>query len=163
MQKFVIAAALVAAFPASAFAAGNTSTASGTASATVVSPLVLTHTSGASLNFGKFTDTAAGSISISSAGVVSVTGGVNNVTGVTQTADQFSVAGDTTRTFAITTTGGTVANGAVTIPFTTTPSTATGTLASGAASFTVGGTLTLAGTEAAGTYTGTYSATVTYN
>jgi hypothetical protein len=35
--------------------------------------------------------------------------------------------------------------------------------ASGAASFTVGGSLTVAGTEAAGAYTGSYNATVTYN
>ena len=33
----------------------------------------------------------------------------------------------------------------------------------GTASFTVGGTLTVTGTAPAGSYTGTYSATVTYN
>jgi len=162
MKKFVIAAAIVAFSSTSAFAAGNTSTASGSASATVVTPLTLTHTSGASLNFGKFT-TGAGTVVITAAGVQSATGAVNIVSGGTPTADAFTVAGDTTRTFAISTTNSTVVNGSNTITFTTTPSAATGTLSAGAASFTVGGTLTLLGTEPAGAYTGTYSATVTYN
>jgi Domain of unknown function (DUF4402) len=50
------------------------------------------------------------------------------------------------------------------MPFTTTASASSATLtAGGTSSFTVGGTLTVAGTEAAGAYTGTYTATATYN
>ena len=148
--------------PGVARAAGNTSTASGSTSATIVGPLTLTHTAGAALNFGKFT-TGAGTVVITPTGGQSATGSVNIVTGGAPAADAFKVAGDTNRTFAITTTNSTVANGATTMAFTTTPSAATGTLVAGAATFTVGGTLTALGTEGAGTYSGTYSVTVTYN
>ena len=162
MQKLLIAAAVVAFSSTGALAAGNTSTATGSASAIVVAPLTLTHTAGAALNFGKFT-TGAGTVVITPTGGQSATGGVNIVTGGSPAADAFTVAGDSTRTFTIATTNSTVANGATTMAFTTTPSAATGTLVAGAASFTVGGTLTAVGTEGAGTYTGTYSVTVTYN
>jgi hypothetical protein len=48
--------------------------------------------------------------------------------------------------------------------FTTEASGTTGTLdGTGNTSFTVGGVLTVAGTESAGDYTGSYDATVTYN
>jgi hypothetical protein len=83
---------------------------------------------------------------------------------VTVTADKFSVTGDTARSFAITTTNGTISNGTKTMAFTTKPSLATlTTSAAGTATFTVGGTLTATGTETPGNYTGTYNATVTYN
>ena len=84
--------------------------------------------------------------------------------GSTPSADQLTVAGDASRAFAITTTGGNISSGATNLAFTTTASAASGTLtAGGTASFTVGGTLTVPGTAPAGAYTGTYSATVTYN
>jgi len=162
MKKLLIAATLVAFSSTGAYAAGNTSTATGSASAIVVAPLTLTHTTGAALNFGKFT-TGAGTVVITAAGAQSATGGVNIVTGGAPAADAFKVAGDSNRTFTITTTNSTVANGAVTMAFTTTPSAATGTLVAGAANFTVGGTLTAVGTEGPGTYSGSYSVTVTYN
>lgn len=166
MKKIaVLGAMLVAATSGSAFAAsGNTSTATGTATATVVSPIVLTHTTGAALGFGKFTTGTGGTVVVTSAGAGSVTGDVGFVPGSTNSADGFSVTGDASRSFSITTTGGSVANGAVTMAFTTTPSAATGTTSTGGtATFTVGGTLTVASTATAGAYTGTYSATVTYN
>jgi len=165
MKKFVLAAALVAFSSGTAFAAsGNTSTATGSAAATVVAPIVLTHTSGASLNFGKFTTGTGGTVVVSSAGAASVTGDVGIVPGSTSSADAFTVAGDASRSFSIATTGGSVTSGAASMAFTTAPSAATGTLStSGAASFTVGGTLTVASTAVAGAYTGTYTATVTYN
>jgi len=163
MQKLVIAAALPVAFPASALAAGNTSTASGAASAAVVAPLVLTHDPGASLNFGKFT-TGAGQYLVTPASIPLMPGNINLIGGSMPSSDTFTVTGDDARSFTISTTNGTVTNGAVTIPFATNhwPAT-TGTLVGGKASFSVGGTLTLTGTEPAGTYSGTYSATVTYN
>lgn len=165
MKKIIFAAVAVALAPASAFAAsGNTSTANGTATAIVVAPIVLTHTSGASLNFGKFTTGTGGTVIVSSAGVASVSGDVGLVPGSTSSADAFSVAGDASRSFSITTTGGSVTSGATSMSFATAPSAATGTLStSGAATFTVGGTLTVASTVAAGSYAGTYSATVAYN
>lgn len=165
MKKIILSAVLVALSSGTAFAAsGNTSTANGTASAVVVAPIVLTHTTGASLNFGKFTVGTGGTVVVSAAGSASVTGDVGIVPGSTSTADSFSVAGDASRAFSISATGGSVSSGASSMNFTTATSAATGTLSSsGTATFTVGGTLTVPSTAAAATYTGTYSATVVYN
>lgn len=165
MKKIILASAIILVSASPAFAAsGNTSTASGSATATIVEPIVLTHTSGAALGFGRFTTGTGGSVTVSAAGVGSVGGDVAFVPGSTNSADAFSVTGDASRSFSISTGAGTVTAGTTSISFTTSPSAATGTLgAGGTATFSVGGQLTLAGTEAAGAYTGTYSATVTYN
>jgi hypothetical protein len=165
MKKLLTAVVIAAALPGTAFAAsGNTSTTNGTATATVVAPIVLTHTSGAALNFGKFTTGTGGSVTISAAGAASVGGDVGLVPGSTSAADAFTVAGDSSRSFSIATTGGSVTSGSASMTFTTAPSATAGTLGTaGTASFTVGGTLTVSGTAAAGTYSGTYSATVAYN
>lgn len=170
MQRFLstaaIAVAIVALPAGNAFAAsGNTSTAAGTVTAAVVAPLVLTHTAGSALGFGKFTVSTGGTVVVTAAGGGSTTGSVNFVPGgTTVTADKFSVTGDISRSFAVTTTGGTISNGTKTMAFTTTPSVATTTTSTtGTAAFTVGGTLTATGTETTGNYVGTYNATVTYN
>lgn len=165
MKKLILIAAALAAVPGPAFAAGNTDTQQGTATATVVAPIALTHTSGAALNFGKFTAGTGGTVVVTSTGAQSATGGVSIVTGGAPAADAFSVTGDANRTFTIATTSSTVASpGGATLSFTTTPSAATGTLSGGgAATFTVGGTLTVPNTAAAAVYTGSYNATVTYN
>jgi hypothetical protein len=165
VKKIILASAIILVSASPAFAAsGNTSTASGSATATIVEPIVLTHTSGAALGFGRFTTGTGGSVTVSAAGVGSVGGDVAFVPGSTNSADAFSVTGDASRSFSISTGAGTVTAGTTSISFTTSPSAATGTLgAGGTATFSVGGQLTLAGTEAAGAYTGTYSATVTYN
>jgi hypothetical protein len=160
-----LATASVLAMATPAFAgSGNQSTATGTATATIVAPIVLTHPAAASLNFGRFTTGTGGSVTVTAAGVGSVGSDVTFVPGSTNSADAFSVTGDASRSFSISTGAGTVTAGTTSISFTTSPSAATGTLgAGGTATFSVGGQLTLAGTEAAGAYTGTYSATVTYN
>ena len=149
----------------SAYAAsGNTSTAAGTVAAAVVAPIVLTHTAGAALNFGKFTVAGAGTVVVTAASVGSVTGSANFVPGSTVSADAFTLTGDNNRSYSVTTTNSTIAFGAKTIAFTTTPSVATATTsATGTGNFKVGGTLTLVGTETPGNYTGNYNATVTYN
>lgn len=168
MKKIVLFAAAsglaIAAVPAAA-APGDTSTASGVATATVVSPITLTHTPGAALNFGTLTSgTAGGTVVVTAAGAGSSTGEVTLVSGSTATADAFTVTGDAARSFSIATTAGSVSAGANSMAFTTAASAATGVLgAGGSASFTVGGTLTVAGNQAPGAYTGTYSATVAYN
>jgi hypothetical protein len=146
-------------------ASGNTSTATGTVNAAVVAPIVLTHTNGAALNFGKFTVSTGGTVVVTAAGVGSTTGAVNFVPGgTTVAADAFTVTGDNSRNFTITTTATTITNGTKTIAVATTPSAGTATTsATGTYAFTVGGTLTITGTETPGSYTGTYSATVTYN
>ncbi len=165
MKKIILASAIALVSASPAFAAsGNTSTATGSATATIVEPIVLTHTSGAALGFGRFTTGTGGSVTVSAAGVGSVGGDVAFVPGSTNSADAFTVTGDAGRSFSISTGSGSVTDGTTSISFTTSASAATGTLsAGGTAGFSVGGQLTLAGTEAAGAYAGTYSATVTYN
>ncbi len=157
MKKIVLAAALVALSSGAAHAA----TATGTANATVVTPIAIVHAPGAALNFGSFDAGTGGSVTVTQAGVGTAGGGVAFVSGNSNTADAFNVTGDGTRSFNITTGGGTVSNGTTTMAFSTT-SPATGTLIVGAASFNVGGTLTVASGQATGVYTGTYTATVVY-
>lgn len=165
MKKSILLAAAIAALPVPALAAGNTDTQQGTATATVVAPIALTHTPGAALNFGMFTAGTGGTVVVTAAGAPSATGGVAIIPGGSPAADAFSVTGDANRSFSIVTTASTVASpGGATLSFTTAPSAATATLnASGAASFTVGGTLTVPNTAAAAVYNGNYTATVTYN
>ncbi|WP_420382268.1 DUF4402 domain-containing protein [Novosphingobium sp.] len=159
----VLAAAATVSAPAYA-ASGNSSTASGTALATVVSPITLIHTPAAALNFGIFSTGTGGSVVVTPAGAGSTTGDTAFVTGNLVTADQFTVAGQGARSFTISTAPGTVANGTTTISFSTTPSAASSSLSAlGVYTFSVGGTLTLLGTEKAGAYTGSYNATVAYN
>ncbi len=153
-----------AAHAAPAGPSGNTDTTQGAATATVVKPISLTHDTDAVLNFGKFTVGTGGSVTVDSAGVGTFNGDVGEVSGSTNAADSFSVDGDPDRGFDIVTLGGDVTNGTDTMSFTTSASATTGTLDSaGASTFTVGGELTVAGTESEGTYDGSYDATVTYN
>jgi hypothetical protein len=165
MKKILLSAVVALTISAPAYAAsGNTSTAAGSAVANVVAPIVLTHTSGTSLNFGSFTTGTGGTVVVSPNGTGSATGDVGFVPSSTEAADQFTVKGDNNRNFSITTASGTVANGATTIAFTTAPSAASGTTsATGTAAFSVGGTLTVIGTEGAGAYSGSYNATVAYD
>lgn len=165
MKTILLAAAAVLVSASPAFAAsGNTSTVAGTATANVVSPIVLAHTSGKALSFGTFTTGTGGTIQVTTAGVGSTTLDVGFVPGSTTAADEFALTGDPNRNFSIATTGGTVVNGSTSMAFDTTPSASAGTLnATGHAGFTVGGTLHVVGGEAPGAYVGTYDATVTYN
>lgn len=154
MKKIILAAAAVALTATPALAADAT----GDATAFVVSPITITHDVGAVLDFGTFAP-AAGTVTVSAAGAA---GGSLAQLGVVS-ADSFTVGGDIGRSFSITTGGGSIGNGTDTMSFTTT-SAAGGTLdGSGAASFSVGGVLNVAGTESVGTYSGTYTATVEYN
>lgn len=165
MKKLIVLAAGMAVISTSAAAApGDTSTAQGAATAEVVAPITLEHVNGAALNFGIFTTgDAGGTVVVDQAGAGAATGEVTLLSGSVEAADAFTVAGDANRTFTIATTGGSVSNGSDSMNFTTVAN-ATGALnASGAASFTVGGTLAVVGGASAGTYTGSYSVTVAYN
>lgn len=165
MKKLIVTAAAAAVVSAPAMAApGDTATAQGSATAEIVSPITLTHVTGAALDFGTFTTgDNGGTVVVDLAGNGTVTSDVTLIGGSTEAADEFDVAGDASRSFAITTTGGSVSNGTDSMNFTTSAA-ASGTLsAAGAASFNVGGTLTVAGGESSGTYNGTYDVTVTYN
>lgn len=165
MKSIAMAAVLSAILPTYAFAAsGNSANAGGVAGGTVISPLVLTHAAGSSLNFGKLIVSSSGTVVVTATGVGSATGGVAFAPGSVNAADSFSVTGDPSRSYSITTTGGNVTAGAVSMAFTTTPSTAQATLgATGTGTFTVGSTLTVGSGAVAGSYTGSYTATVNYN
>ncbi len=136
-------------------------TASGTANATVLTPIAIA--AGTALNFGTLSANATGgTVVLTAAGARSTTGSVI-VTGAAFSAASFTVTGTGSSTFAVTYPGtfnvvsgantmGVVVNGA-----------ATGTLAGGTLSLPVGGTLTVAANQAAGAYTGSYTMTVEYN
>ena len=165
MKKFfpAVLIALTVASPTLA-GTGNTSTATGTATATIVAPIVLTHPASASLNFGRFTRGTGGTVTVTATGVGSVGSDVTFVPGSTTAADSFTVAGDANRSYSIATSGGNVTSGATNLAFTPAASASTATLsATGTGSFTVGGTLTVTATAPTGAYSGTYTATVSYN
>jgi hypothetical protein len=133
-------------------------------SATVMIPLVITKT--ADLRFGSFAPTAAaGTVTIATTGARS-SSGVQLSSMVTSGAAAFSLAGDTTATYAITLpSSATLTSGANSMTinsFTSNPS-GTGALVAGAGTVAIGGTLAVAASQAAGSYTGTFSVTMNYN
>lgn len=168
MKKIIFASsslALAAAIAAPAAAApGDTASTNGVASAEIVAPIAIAHDTNAVLDFGTMVTDTAGTVTVTALGVATATG-PKLMSGSISSADAFTVSGDNGRSFSIVTGAGTVTSGADTMSFTTVPSAATGTLGatSGEAGFTVGGVLTVAANQAAGAYTGSYSATATYN
>lgn len=164
MKKIALVAAL-AAFSVPAVAApGDTDTAQGSATAQIVAPISITHDLGAALAFGTLTAGNGGTVTVTTGGAATSTGEVTVLTGSTNSADAFTVTGDANRSFSITTTGGNVTSGANSMAFTTAVTAASQTLSgTGTYALAVGGTLTVGSGQAAGLYTGSYDATVTYN
>jgi hypothetical protein len=144
--------------------------ATATASATIVTPISISNT--ANLNFGNLgVNASAGTVVMSTAGVRSVTGGCTlpAVAGSPAVAS-FTVNGVANYTYAITlpATATTISSGAnnMTVDTWTSSPSSTGTLnGSGTQTLTVGATLHVAGSQAAGTYTSAtpFSVTVNYN
>jgi hypothetical protein len=165
MKWISVAGALLALSSQNAWAAsGNSATVPGTAAATVVAPIVLTHVSGSALRFGTFTVGIGGTVVVSPSGAASTTQTVSLTPSSVNTADAFTVTGDPGRNFSITTTVSSVTSSAGSIVFITTPSASQTTLgAGGSTTFTVGGTLLVGSNILPGSYTGTYTATVTYD
>ena len=141
-------------------------TANGTATATIVTPLSIV--AAQNLAFGKIAASTGGTVVISAAGVRSKTGAVTLVsTGSTQSQALFNLTGDPNSTYSITLpVTATITSGANTMTvgtFTSNPP-ATGTLsANGTQTVNVGGTLTVASGQVAGSYTGTFVFTADYN
>jgi hypothetical protein len=144
--------------------------ATATATATIVGPIGITNT--ANMNFGNVAVSAvAGTVVLTPAAVRSTTGGCTlpAITG-TVAAGAFNVTGAATYTYAITLPAAatTITSGGNTMTvdtWTSTPS-GTGTLsAGGSQALTVGGTLHVGASQAAGTYvSGTpFTVTVNYN
>ena len=142
-------------------------TATGQASATVLTPITISPVT--ALNFGTLAGNASGgTVTVTALNARSQVGSVVFATGGFSAAS-FKVDGTGGATFAVTypTVPLSVTNGTVSMPFTVTGQT-NGTLSGtapsvGTLTFPVGGTLTVGANQAAGTYTGSYTMTVEYN
>lgn len=170
MKKIIlIAIVMIAGYSASIMAQA---TASASASATIVTPITLTKT--ADMNFGNVAVTGtSGTVVLAPAGTRTLTGGATlPATTGTVAAATFTVGGEGTYTYAITLpstdytiteTVGSTATMTVNA-FTSDPS-GTGALTAGSQTLSVGATLNVGVSQAAGTYTnGTgFDVTVNYN
>ena len=145
----------------------HATTADGTGSANIVAPLALSNTAG--LRYGDSAPT------VSSSGVVTIETDDNQVCGTGLTcfttspigAAAFAVTGFEDAMYDITvpadvTLNGTGSASGESMLATLTGSKASGTLTSGADSFTVGGALTVGANQAVGAYSGTFTVTVEY-
>lgn len=156
-----------AGFGVIAYAADGT----GTANATVVTPIAIA-ASNPNLRFGSFSTTAAGqTVAIATAGTRTVTGALGVGTGQNAFgAASFAVTGEGALTYAITlpsttniTTGAGDATRTMAVSsFVSNPS-GTGTLTAGAQTLLVGATITTVASQVVGAYTGTFTVTVAYN
>ena len=166
MKKLSAIAILVIGFAASSNAQ---STASASASATIISPISITKT--VDLNFGNVGASAlAGTVTITPAGARSVTGGASlPSTAGTVAAASFDVAGQSNYTYAITLPASVVISSGpdnMTVNGFTNNVGPIGTLsAGGTQTLTVGATLNVGATQAAGTYISAtpFDVTVNYN
>lgn len=138
---------------------------SGTANASVITPLTLTESS--TLEFGQLSSSAAsGTVVIDSADGRTVTGGAT-AEGGTFRSGAWAVSGEASTAYTITlpssdvtlTSGG---NNMTVNTFTDDKSGSSTTDGAGADTFKVGATLTVGINQASGTYTGTYDVTVAY-
>lgn len=164
--KIVSAVAIIGAAAAPAFAQ-NTATATGSSLATIISPLTIT--ANAALDFGTVVKPATGlgpyTITVDTAG-----------SHATSTANSYLPSSGATAAAAFTITGaaGYSANivlgtlllqksGASDITVALTPSLTNPVTLNASQTLNVGGSFSLTDTQATGAYTGTFSATVTYN
>jgi spore coat protein U-like protein len=146
--------------------------ANATSTGTVVAPITITKA--ADLSFGSFAGgSTAGTVTLSPDNSRGVTGGVVKMGG-TPAAAKFDVTGQAGAGYTISLGGSTqLTSGSNTIPFAavsdvtassiTSGTASVGVLTGGAQSLYVGGVLTVAANQAAGTYTGSITATVQYN
>ncbi|MGX4641958.1 DUF4402 domain-containing protein [Massilia sp. SYSU DXS3249] len=159
--------ALAIAGAGSAIAATEQATSTGV----VVAPIQITKM--VDLSFGNFAAGASlGTVALGTDGSRSVTGGVVGLAGGSAAA-QFDVVGQTGATYGITVVASPLTSGGNSMTFApavavaagaaSTGVVATGTLTGGSQSIFVGGVLSVAATQAAGTYSGTINATVEYN
>jgi spore coat protein U-like protein len=134
-----------------------------TTAVTIITPIAISPVT--PLSFGSVSvGTTGGTIVLPATGSATYTGDVKNATGTTAPAQgAFKVTGVTGQNFTVSVVGTALTSGANTIPLSgISNSTPTAITATGS-TFTVGGTLTIAASQAAGTYAGTITATVAYN
>lgn len=169
MKKKLISALAVLLFSGTVgVCAATTGSSTGEAQAVIISPLTLTHNAGAKLNFGNVINISAGTVTVAAKDGAVTTSGVAWQGGTT-TADQFTLTGADGIPFTVSAPSSiTVTNGAndMTISsitsFCGTGSTSSCVSSTGGTLVGIGGTLSVAAAQAAGTYTGTYTLSVTY-
>jgi spore coat protein U-like protein len=161
--KILLAVSVLSAVAAPAIAQSSAAT-SETTSVTIITPIAIAPVT--PLSFGSVSvGPTAGTIVLGATGSATYTGGVAFATGTTApTQAKFHVTGLTGQVFGITLAGTSLTSGALApIPLTGLTNAGATTLIAAGNDITVGGTLTLAASQAAGTYNGTVTATVTYN
>lgn len=167
--RFLLTTMAVLAVPLPAFAApGGTATMTGSASATIITPISIVAT--APLRFGVMAQpTAAGRVTVSTSGAVSTSGGMVGNTAIAQgssgpQAGKFRVSGEPGRQFFVTLPAAatvTRSGGSMTITLFTVGA-LTGSPV-GTLDIAVGGTLAVGAAQPVGTYNGTYQITASYN
>lgn len=131
-------------------------------------PITITNPLSTTLTFGKFSATGGGTVTVSPAGARSAGGGVVLLSSAVGSAAQFLVSGDPNATYLVTlpAAGAVVLAGpgqSMGVNFTSNP-TSTGNLSlAGFQTLQVGGTLSVGGNQAPGSYTGSFSVLVEYN
>lgn len=141
------------------------STATASATATFLVPISIAKN--ADLNFGTLASSGtAGTAVLTTAGALSKTNGVTIVSG-TPTAAQFTVTGDSNKSFSVTRPASIVLTGSVSGSLTLTLADdlggATGTLVSGTKVIKVGGTLAVPANTVAGVYSNASGLSITVN
>lgn len=169
MKKTITAAlALLMLSGAAGVYAATAGPATGNAQVVIIAPLMLTHNSGAKLDFGNVINTTAGTVTVAAKDGSVTTSGVTGQNGTT-TADQFTVTGANGIPFTVSAPSTiTVTSGAnnMTInsvtSFCGTGATSSCVASSAGTAVGVGGTLAVSAAQAVGTYTGTYTLSITY-
>jgi hypothetical protein len=148
--------------------AANNATAN--ANATIVSPIAIVNNT--PLEFGNIVaGIASGTVQVPAVTGTPVRvfgGGATGASGIAITAASFTVTGNSGAGWNLSTAPASVAGGLTSgalapMPCTLTYSATTGTLTGGTATFYVGGTLSVAASQAAGSYTATFNVVAAYN
>lgn len=169
MKKTITAALAVLLFGGTVgVCAATTGSSTGEAQAVIIAPLTLTHNSGAKLNFGNVVNISAGTVTVSAKDGSVTTSGVAWQGGTTS-ADQFTLTGANGIPFTVSVPSSITVNngsdnmtiGSVT-SFCGTGATSSCVSSTGGTAVSIGGTLSVSAAQAAGTYTGTYTLSVTY-
>jgi hypothetical protein len=134
-----------------------------TTSVTIITPIAIAPVT--PMAFGSVSvGVNGGTIVLPATGSPTATGDVKFVTGAgAATAASFKVTGQTGQTFTVSLSGTPLTSGANTIQISALTNSTPDTIGASGTTFTVGGTLAIAGNQAPGTYAGSVTATVAYN
>jgi hypothetical protein len=159
MKKIGVLGAVMAAALLSGQAQAANSVSAG-ASVEIAAPIAITQDT--ALAFGNIGPSAAsGTVTISTAGAKSVTGGVTDLGG-SAAAGEFTVTGASGASYSVTVPASVSLTGPGTAMTATLTDDASGTLTGGSETFNVGATLSVGANQATGSYSGTYTVSVDY-